>query len=318
MDTNEHTIPLSKRQSDFFDRLVERFINHIMLEKGLSDKTAEAYQSDLKRFTEYLSESQISNIMQVETNVIRQYVRLLSDVGLASSSLSRNITTLRVFYRYLIEQDEVQSDPTEKIELPKLIKKLPVVLEIHEIENVLNQPDSSTPKGMRDRALLEFLYATGIRVSELVSVKQSDLFSSEGFVRIFGKGQKERLVPVGDIAIDWVERYRETVRPGWTRFGRGGDVLFLSVRGRPLTRVAVWQILKAYVERAGIVKAVSPHTFRHSFATHLLEGGADLRSVQEMLGHADISTTQIYTHLDREYLKEVIRTFHPREADFKT
>ncbi|NQT26816.1 site-specific tyrosine recombinase XerD [candidate division KSB1 bacterium] len=314
---NGKETPISKPQSDLFSDLVERFINHVLLEKGLSDKTAEAYQGDLKRFMSFLSEKQISNISQVDTAVIRQLIQLLSGMGLAPSSLSRNITTIRMFYRFMIEQGELQADPTEKIELPKLIQKLPVVLEIHEVEQVLNQPDTSTPKGMRDRAMLEFLYATGIRVTELVSVKISDVFSSEGFVRIFGKGQKERLVPVGEIAIDWLERYRETVRPMWTKYGKGSDILFLSIRGRPLTRIAVWQILKACVESAKIVKTVSPHTFRHSFATHLLEGGADLRSVQEMLGHADISTTQIYTHLDREYLKEVIQTFHPREADFK-
>jgi integrase/recombinase XerD len=314
---NGSEIHISKRFSDPFSSLVDRFINHVVLEKGLSDKTAEAYQGDLKRFLSFLSEKQITRIAQVDAPVIRGFVRLLSGMGMAASSLSRNMTTLRMFFRFLIEQGESQTDPTETIELPKLIRKLPVVLEIHEIENVLNQPDTSTLKGMRDRAMLEFLYATGIRVTELVSVRQSDLFASEGFARIFGKGKKERLVPVGEIAIDWVERYRQTVRPIWIRYGKGSDVLFLSVRGRPLTRIAVWQILKKSVETAGIGKTVSPHTFRHSFATHLLEGGADLRSVQEMLGHADISTTQIYTHLDREYLKEVIQTFHPREANFK-
>lgn len=314
---NDSTIPISKSQSDSLAGLVERFINHVLLEKGLSDKTAEAYQSDLKRFTEFLSEKHISNLTEVGTAIIRQYIQLLSNVGLAPSSLSRDITALRMFYRYLIEQGDVKLNPTEKIELPKLIQKLPVVLEIHEVEKVLKQPDTSTPRGMRDRAMFEFLYATGVRVTELVSVKQSDFFASEGFVRIFGKGQKERLVPVGEIAIDWTERYRETVRPMWARSGKGGDRMFLSIRGRPLTRIAVWQILKGCVESAGISKTVSPHTFRHSFATHLLEGGADLRSVQEMLGHADISTTQIYTHLDREYLREVIQSFHPREAGYK-
>jgi len=232
---------------------------------------------------------------------------------MSSSSLARNITSIRMFHRYLLSEDINTSDPTSQIEIPKMQKKLPIVLEIPEIEKLLNQPKPSTPKGVRDKALLEFLYATGVRVSELITVTQSNLLCEEKVVRIFGKGSKERLVPIGDVALSCVDFYLQTVRPKLAIRRLGGDTLFLSLRGRPLTRMAVWQILKHYVQQADIRKRISPHTFRHSFATHLLEGGADLRAVQEMLGHVDVSTTQIYTHLDREYLRDVIQTFHPRE-----
>ena len=234
---------------------------------------------------------------------------------MAGSSLARNITSIRMFHRFLMREEITDNDPTVHVEIPKTGRKLPVVLDIPEVERLLAQPDESERRGMRDKAFLEFMYASGVRVSELVELNQSDLFEDDGVARILGKGSKERLVPVGDVAITAVRRYRRDVRPMLAEKGGGaaGDLIFLSMWGKPLTRVAVWKILKTYASEAEIKKDVSPHTLRHSFATHLLEGGADLRAVQEMLGHADISTTQIYTHLDREYLKEVIRTFHPRE-----
>ena len=272
-----------------------------------------AYENDLRRYLNFLSEQGLEHINQVLAQHVRNLIVLLSDMGMSHSSLARNITSIRMFHRYLLSEDIHTHDPTSQIELPKMQKKLPVVLEIPEIEKLLNQPESSTSKGIRDKALLEFLYATGVRVSELVTVEQSNLLFKEKIVRIFGKGSKERLVPIGDVALSYVDRYLQTVRPKLSLRRLGGDTLFLSIRGRPLTRMAVWQILKHYVQQADIQKQVSPHTLRHSFATHLLEGGADLRAVQEMLGHVDVATTQIYTHLDREYLREVIQTFHPRE-----
>jgi integrase/recombinase XerD len=218
-----------------------------------------------------------------------------------------------MFYRFLQSEKIVTSDPTTEIEIPKRIQKLPIYLEIEEIRRLLSQPDLSEQKGIRDRAILEFLYATGVRVSELIQVSQTDIMQDEKFARVLGKGSKERLVPIGDTALAFIAAYQQTVRVNLAKKRLAGDILFLNMRGQPMSRVAVWKLIKAYVLQANIQKEVSPHTLRHSFATHLLEGGADLRSVQEMLGHADISTTQIYTHLDREYLKEVIQTFHPRE-----
>ena len=297
------------------DALLNRFLDHLFLDKGLSRNTHAAYAHDLERYLSYLHQHRIDDISRVTPDDVREFVALLSGMGMASSSVARNLSSVRMFTRFLLLEGFLQSDPTERVELPKKSLHLPEILEIHEIETLMEQPDLEKPIGVRDRAMLEFLYATGVRVSELVGMNRSDVLEKEGFVRVFGKGSKERLVPVGEIAIDFMRRYRRDVRPGLARKGLGGDFLFLSMRGRPLTRVAVWKILKAYVLQAGIQKDVSPHTLRHSFATHLLEGGADLRSVQEMLGHADISTTQIYTHLDREYLKEVIQTFHPREQE---
>ncbi len=284
-----------------------------MLEKGLSNNTRLAYRNDIDRYLEFLEEQNIRQIESIASRHIRNLVVLLSNLGMASSSIARNITAIRMFHRFLMNENILSFDPTDNMEVPKSGRKLPTFLEIHEIELLLSQPDVQLPKGIRDRAILETLYATGVRVSELVGIARSSIIEEEGFIRILGKGSKERLVPIGSVALEWIRKYQESVRPSLLKGIRRSDILFLSMHGRPLTRIAVWQILRSYVAQAGIEKRVSPHTLRHSFATHLLEGGADLRSVQEMLGHADISTTQIYTHLDREYLKEVIQTFHPRE-----
>jgi len=313
LDMNEREILSLSKINPTFESLLTRFLNYVLLDKGLSNNTYLAYQNDLRHYLSFLHDHGIRDISQSRTEDVRSFIVLMSELGVASSTIVRNITSVRMFYRYLLMEEVMEKDPAENVEIPKKERKLPVVLEIQEVEALLDQIDLSEPKGIRDRAMLEFLYATGVRVSELIGLTQSDLMEGEGFVRVFGKGSKERIVPVGDVAVNFVKRYCREVRPSLTRKKFGGDILFLSMRGRPLTRVAVWKILKEYVRKAGIQKNVSPHTLRHSFATHLLEGGADLRSVQEMLGHVDISTTQIYTHLDREYLKEVIQTFHPRE-----
>ncbi len=285
----------------------------MVLEKGLSNNTRLAYRNDINRYLEFLEEQGVRKIGRITPQHIRSLIILLSNLGMASSSMARNITAIRMFHRFLMNENILSCDPTDDLEVPKIGRKLPTFLEIPEVDLLLSQPDVQLPKGIRDRAILETLYATGVRVSELTGITRSSIIEEEGFIRVFGKGSKERLVPIGSIALEWIRKYQDSVRPDLLKEIRRNDILFLSMHGRPLTRAAVWQILKFYVAQAGIEKRVSPHTLRHSFATHLLEGGADLRSVQEMLGHADISTTQIYTHLDREYLKEVIQTFHPRE-----
>ena len=292
---------------------VDRFINFIRLEEGLSEHTARAYSFDLLRYTEFLENEGVQKFSDVSIQTLLNFVFYLNDLGYAPASLGRMISSLRSFHQFLVDEAETVQNPTENLDAPKLRRKIPVVLSVPQVMSILEQPDVATPLGLRDRAMIEFGYATGIRASELVRVTQKDLFFEERFVRIFGKGSKERVVPFGRIAQEFVQKYQNEVRSKLSRAGISGDVLFLSRNGRPLTRMAYFVILKKYAAMAGVKKNVSPHTLRHSFATHLLEGGADLRAVQEMLGHADISTTQIYTHLDRDYLKEVHRTFHPRE-----
>lgn len=289
------------------------FLNHIRIEKGLAENTILSYKIDLERYLEFLRDHGVKDVTDIDQIKVIDYLVTLREIGLAPASISRNLSAIRSFHRFLLREGTVDFDPTENIEPPKLKRNLPTVLDQMEIEKLLDQPDPDTPLGLRDKAMLEFLYATGLRVSELISIRQSDLFFSSGFIRVIGKGSKERVVPVGKKAIEYVERYQREVRPRLNKRGKSGDVLFLNARGRPLSRMGFWKILEGYVREAGLKRRVSPHVIRHSFATHLLEGGADLRAVQEMLGHADISTTQIYTHLDREYLKEVHRTFHPRE-----
>ncbi|MBN1780723.1 site-specific tyrosine recombinase XerD [bacterium] len=290
-----------------------RFLDHILLDRGLAENTMTAYQMDLERYFQFMQEQNVLIPDRIRKDHVQLYMHTLADIGLAETSLARNLTTIRMFHRYLSAELLADEDPTIHIETPRLHRKLPAVLEICEIEQILNQFDLTVPKGIRDRAMFEFLYATGVRVSELVQLLQKNFMPEEGFVRIFGKGNKERLVPVGQTAVQSVIHYQKHVRENLVRYSKSQDRLFVNMRGKPMTRIAVWMILKAYAGSAGIKKNVSPHTFRHSFATHLLEGGADLRSVQEMLGHANIATTQIYTHLDREYLRDIIQTFHPRE-----
>lgn len=301
-----------KELDSTFQALLDRFLNYLMLDKGLSGNTVSAYGNDLKRYLQYLQEQNIRSLEAIHTSHIRELIDLLVRTGMASSSVARNITSLRMFHRYLTGEGLTDTNPARSIDHPKKGRSLPSVLSIREIEDLLNAVDISRPLGIRDRAILETLYATGARVSELVSLTQSS-FEEHRFVRIIGKGEKERFVPLGEEAAEWIRRYQREVRTRLSRKGHSGDRLFLNNRGGFISRVSVWKLLKDTAERAGIKKTISPHTIRHSFATHLLEGGADLRAVQEMLGHADITTTQIYTHLDRDYLREIIQSFHPRE-----
>jgi integrase/recombinase XerD len=291
--------------------LLDEFLAYLKLERALSDNTTASYRFDLLRLGAWLNQQGIGGLDRVTPDHLSAYLRALYDVGMAATSVQRIVSSLRGYFAFAAAEGAVAADPTVLLESPRSARFLPSVLTIEEIEKILAAVDTKKRGGVRDRALLETLYATGMRVSELAAFSQEHLLGEEGLVRVFGKGSKERLVPIGEVALDWLRRYFETERPLLVKEYTDSTV-FLNARGRALTRMGIWKIIRSYVRRAGIAKEVSPHTFRHSFATHLLEGGADLRTVQEMLGHANIVTTEIYTHVDREYLKEVHRTFHPR------
>jgi len=296
------------------DPIVKRFLRHLKIERNLSDNTISAYFLDLARFHSFLLSCKIACFEQARSENISGYVHRLFDTGYAGASISRNLSAIRMLYQFMFSEGSVSENPAELIESPKPSSRLPVVLTVEDIILLLDQPDLTDSLGLRDRAILEFLYGTGVRVSELIDIKLRDLDNDNLIIRVTGKGEKTRLVPCGEIAFDFVNTYRQKTRSSLINSkSRPMDCLFLNWRGNPLTRMGVWKILRKYCSQAGIKIKVSPHTLRHSFATHLLEGGADLRAVQEMLGHADISTTQIYTHLDREYLLEVHKTFHPLE-----
>jgi len=290
---------------------VEQFADFLTFERGLSDRTIKAYHRDLDRFLDFLDRRGVRRPGEIDHGDLRAHVYELKDRGLAASTIRRAQSALRTYFAFLLAEGVVESDPSERMESPRTGRRLPTVLSTEEAEALLAAVDESSPLHWRDRAILEVLYATGIRVSELVSLSLADLDLDEGFLTVFGKGAKERIVPVGGPAIRALERYLRELRPE-LRAGGGGGVVFLSHRGNPLSRMTIWNVVTDCAERAGIEKKVSPHTLRHSFATHLLEGGADLAAVQELLGHADISTTQIYTHVDREYLRTVHREHHPR------
>ena len=288
------------------------YIHFLEVEKNASENTVESYKRDLVRYVQFLEAKGSRSFEAIKGSDVSAFLAMLYDLGLAPKSISRNFSAVKGFHKFLVRERVTTNDPTQHVDPPRLSRTLPDVLNQIEIEAILNQPSTVEPLGIRDKAILETMYATGMRVSELISLKQSELYADIGAVRVFGKGSKERIVPIGKIALEWIHKYRLEVRGELARKGRGRDVIFLNAHGRPMSRMAIWNIVREYTVKAGIKKEVHPHTFRHSFATHLLEGGADLRAVQEMLGHADISTTQIYTHIDREYLKEVHRTFHPR------
>ncbi len=305
-DSSRNNLTMPKGWINWLDD----FFDHLSVEKHLATNTLESYRNDLLRYLSFLNhEKEYTEPSQITGNDISAFIELLHTLGLSPKSISRNVSAVRSFHKYLMLEEALKFDPAESVDLPKLPKTLPSVLEISEIEKILTQPDTSTYLGNRDRAMLELIYACGLRISELLSIKPTDYHRE--YLRVFGKGSKERLVPVGEEARKWVDNYIEKIRPHLIK-KNPVDELFINARGRKLSRMGFWKILKNYVDHAEIKKEVTPHTFRHSFATHLLEGGADLRIVQELLGHADISTTQIYTHIDRAYLKEAIRTFHPR------
>ena len=301
------TLPDEARRGFF----LERFADFLALERGAAARTSEAYARDLDRFAAYARVKGVAAPHAITSRLLREYVYHLKDLGLAPASIRRNVSAVRTYFRFLLAEGHVVSDPSERLETPKRWLTLPEVLTVDETERLLAAPSLDEPFVFRDRALLELAYAAGLRVSEWITLGVRDVMLDEGLVRVFGKGSKERLVPIGRSAIGAVAIYLRELRTRLER-GKGKGVLILNARGAPLSRMGAWKILRKYVDKAGITKHVSPHTLRHTFATHLLEGGADLRAVQEMLGHADISTTQIYTHVDREYLRSVHKQFHPR------
>ncbi len=290
---------------------VELYQDHLALEKGLAANTLRAYLGDVRGFTLFLAETGIQEAAAVDGSCLRRYLRELHRRSRSAATQARKLSALRGYFRFLAGDGLIPADPSQEVELTKRAWRLPAVLSRAEIERLLGAVDPAAPLGKRDRAFLEVLYATGVRVSELIRLSLQDVDPREGFVGVRGKGDKERLVPVGRRALAALESYLREERPLLQR-GRGRRFLFLNWRGGPLSRMGAWKIIRKHARRAGISKPIGPHTFRHTFATHLLEGGADLRAVQEMLGHADISTTQIYTHLDRTYLKQVHKSFHPR------
>lgn len=290
---------------------LQAFEDALALEEGASPRTIEAYRRDVVRCAAFVRERGITTPRDITPAALREFVYHLKDLGLAGSSIRRNISALRTWFRVMLAEGLVHSDPTERLDPPQRWRTLPEVLSVDEVTRLLAAPQLDEKLAFRDRAMLELAYGAGLRVSEWIGLAVKDVLLEDGLVRVFGKGSKERLVPIGRTAIGAVAVYLRELRPVLER-GQGKGVLFLNGQGKPLTRMGAWKILRKYVAQAGIDKAVSPHTLRHSFATHLLEGGADLRAVQEMLGHADIATTQIYTHVDREYLRSVHKQFHPR------
>ncbi len=292
------------------DEYLKEFLLHLSLVKNYSPNTLLAYEHDLKEFEKFLKERG-SSLEEVTPEVVNAYLKGLKEKGYTPFSVARRLSSLKSFFRFLIKEKGFHLEFIEVLESPKLPFRLPKVLSLEEVEKLLSAPDTSTPLGFRDRAMLELLYATGLRVSELVSLKLSNLNLELGLVRVLGKGSKERLVPMGDYALTYMKEYLERIRPQFIK-PVSKDYVFLNKRGKPLTRQRFWQIIKEYARKVGLESKVSPHVLRHSFATHLLQGGADLRALQLMLGHSSLNTTQIYTHLDISRLKEVYDKYHPR------
>lgn len=290
--------------------LLDSFLEYLSVERGLAKNTIEAYKRDLKSYIYYLRKKNIIDINSSNRAIIVAYLLQMQKSGKASS-ISRTCAALRSFYQFLFREHVISEDPTIDLDTPKLEQRLPKVLNTEEVEKLLSQPDITTPLGLRDKSMLELLYATGMRVSELISLSVEDVNLETGFLRCMGKGSKERIIPVGSIALEYLKEYLSSVRKQLLN-GKESKKLFFNRQGNPMTRQGFWKIIKKYSKQAGIYKKITPHTLRHSFATHLLENGADLRAVQEMLGHADISTTQRYTHLTQNRIKQVYDKTHPR------
>ena len=288
------------------------FKAYLQLERSLSGNSVEAYLADMEKLTAYLQSSgSLKNLADIQLGDLQGFIKWIAELGMTQTSQARIISGIRAFYKYCLLEDITKVDPTTLLEAPKLKRQLPDVLSFEEIENIIAQIDLTTAEGGRNKAILETMYSCGLRVSELVNLKLSQLYLDVGFIRVIGKGNKERLVPIGSSAIKYIGIYRNNIRVHLPIQSGEEDILFLNRRGRRLTRVMIFLIIKDLVKKAGITKNISPHTFRHSFATHLVEGGADLRAVQEMLGHESITTTEIYTHLDREFLRKTLQKFHP-------
>ena len=293
--------------------VIRQFEGYLQLEKSLSPNSVEAYVRDVGKLRSFLEIRQLpTNPKEVTTPLLREFLAWLGGLGISATSQARTLSGIKAFFSFMIMEDLLTLDPTDTLEAPKTGRKLPDTLNYPDIIRLLEAIDLSTPEGTRNRAILEVLYSSGLRVSELTDLRLSNVYVDQGFVRVTGKGNKERLVPIGRDALKHVGLYLQGIRCHLDIKPGQEDFVFLNKRGAKLSRIMIFNIIKAAADKAGVRKSISPHTFRHSFATHLIEGGADLRAVQEMLGHESITTTEIYTHLDRDYLRQVITTFHPR------
>ncbi|MBK8945495.1 MAG: site-specific tyrosine recombinase XerD [Ignavibacteriae bacterium] len=291
---------------------VKEYLSLLKIEKNLSENSILSYKNDLNKLIDFFDRKKILDLNEVNSKLIVEYFARQREDGITSTSVSRYSSSVKGFFSYLKQQGYILTNPTTNLNSTKLSRKLPAVLSFLEIEKILDSPDLNERLGLRDKAILEVLYSSGLRVSEAINLKISDLFLNDEIIRVLGKGSKQRIVPIGSSAINWLKEYLTKVRPLLQKNMKSENIVFLNSKGSKLSRMAIWKIVKKYCDIAEIKREVHPHTFRHSFATHLLEGGADLRAVQEMLGHSDISTTQIYTHIDREYVKQVHKDFHPR------
>lgn len=291
---------------------VTDYLHYLLIERGLSGNTRKSYQRDLEQYLAFLHKQKITTWQNVDRFTIIAFLQFLQDEKKSAATITRMVTSLRRFHQFLRQERYIDHDPMQHIESPKKVQKLPDTLNINEVERLIEAPDTKKVLGIRDRAILEIMYATGLRVSELIGLKLNDLHLSMGLLQTTGKGDKERIVPLGDMAIQWLETYLDEARPLLCQKHPEEEHLFVNSHGKGLSRQGIWKNLKALVLKAGIMKKVTPHTLRHSFATHLLENGADLRTVQELLGHADISTTQIYTHITKKRMAEVYKQYFPR------
>lgn len=293
---------------------IKGFKSYLQLERSLSENSVQAYLHDVEMLVQYFVLHEIDVTPQnVEQKQVEDFIQYVSKLGMSATSQARILSGIKAFFKYMLIEDMITKSPTELLEAPKIGRKLPDVLSVEEINSIIDAIDLSTNEGERNKAMLETMYSCGLRVSELVNLKLSNLMFDDGFIIVRGKGDKERIVPIGSVAMKHINIYVNQIRNHMANIKKESeDILFLNRRGAQLTRVMVFTIIKQLLEKTGINKKVSPHTFRHSFATHLVEGGADLRAVQEMLGHESITTTEIYTHLDREYLRQAIIDFHPR------
>lgn len=294
------------------EQCIKEYIHYLKIERGLSDNTIVSYQRDLDQYLTFLKNNEISQWGQIDRYLILNFMKDLNDKNKSAATVTRMITSLRKYHQFLRQERYTDNDPMQHIETPKKAKKLPKTLSVKEIELILETPDTTDKFGLRDRAILELMYATGLRVTELINLKLTDVHLSLGLIQTIGKGDKERIIPIGDHAIKWVTTYLERSRQLLIRPNKRDDHLFLNHHGQGFSRQGIWKNLVAHVKKAGIEKEVTPHTLRHSFATHLLENGADLRVVQELLGHADISTTQIYTHITKQRMADVYKDHFPR------
>ncbi|KAF0152974.1 MAG: tyrosine recombinase XerD [Ignavibacteria bacterium] len=294
------------------EQFIKEFISILRYEKNLSDNTAKSYLSDLKRLLAYLLLHKINDWNETSSIILSEFFNDQRKSNLSSATTARYMTSFRKFFQYLEDNKYIKKNPTITLGKVKRSRKLPSVLSFDEIERILNAPNVKEKSGLRDKAILELLYSSGLRVSELINLKTNDLYFDEEVIRVLGKGSKERIVPIGSSAITWINEYLIASRPLFEKKDKSKGFVFLNYRGTKISRISIWKMVDLYGKQAEISKEIHPHIFRHSFATHLLEGGADLRAVQEMLGHSDISTTQIYTHVDRQYIKQIHKDHHPR------